>query len=330
MRIPDELRECVCFTRAQWPSGASAMGTAFFVGVPTGIDGRPFIYAVTAKHCVTGSLQAQRSQGGRPAEVVLLVNHREHGRTENRTRASDWLLHDTADVAVLPLGGTDPSFEVRVWPTHENVASELVVKEKNIGAGDDVFIAGLLTYHRGATRNLPVVRLGSIAAMPEDPVGLETGPDTVTLVEVRSIGGLSGSPVFVHLSVLRDMPEGMFLRGGGGTAGSGGTSWLHGVMHGFYPTGKDDPDGASENLNTGIAIVARIDRVLDLIHRPDQVALRDEVSKRVEQELETTIIPASLDQASGTEFERFKAITQDLLRVPEAELEAAARATNGR
>jgi hypothetical protein len=32
-------------------------------------------------------------------------------------------------------------------------------------------------------------------------------------------------------------------------------------MHGFYPTGKDDPDGASENLNTGIAIVARINRV---------------------------------------------------------------------
>jgi hypothetical protein len=40
MRIPDELRECVCFTRAQWPSGASTMGTAFFVDVPTGIDGR--------------------------------------------------------------------------------------------------------------------------------------------------------------------------------------------------------------------------------------------------------------------------------------------------
>jgi hypothetical protein len=321
MRIPDELRECVCFTRAEWPSGVAAMGTAFFVGVPIGQDRRPFIYVVTAKHCITGGVQAQRSQGGRPAEVVLLVNHSEHGRTETRTRASDWLLHDAADVAVLPLGSIDPSFEVRVWPTDEGVASELVVKEKNIGAGDDVFITGLLTYHRGATRNLPVVRLGSIAAMPEDPIGLETGLDTVTLVEVRSIGGLSGSPVFVHLSVLRDTPQGMFLRGGGGAAGSGGTSWLHGVMHGFYPTGKDDPDRAGENLNTGIAIVARIDRVLDLIQRPDQVAIRDEVSKRIEQELATAPVPTSTDQPEGTEFERFKALTEDLLHVPRAQPE---------
>lgn len=92
-------------------------------------------------------------------------------------------------------------------------------------------------------------------------------------------------------------------------------------MHGFYPTGKNDPDGASENLNTGIAIVARIDRVLDLIHRPDQVAMRDEVSKRIKQELETVPAPTSIDQGAGTEFERFKALTQDLLRVPKAELE---------
>jgi hypothetical protein len=75
--------------------------------------------------------------------------------------------------------------------------------------------------------------------------------------------------------------------GTGGTAGSGGTSWLHGVMHGFYPTEKNDPDGAGENLNTGIAVVTRIDRALDLINRPDQVALREDLKKRVEDEQAT-------------------------------------------
>jgi hypothetical protein len=113
-------------------------------------------------------------------------------------------------------------------------------------------------------------------------VELETGLDVVTLVEVHSIGGLSGCPVFVHLSTLRDTPEGLFLRGTGVKAGSGGTSWLHGLMHGVYPTGPDDPDGMSENLNTGIAIVTRIDRVLDLINSPAQVAIRAEMKRRAE------------------------------------------------
>ncbi len=108
-------------------------------------------------------------------------------------------------------------------------------------------------------------------------------------------------------------------------AHSGGTSWLHGVMHGFYPVGKEDPDnvsGGDENLNTGIAVVTRIDRVLDLIHRPDQVAMRDEVKRRIEEEKKVTPIPTASGQPERTEeFDRFEALTRDLLRVPKAELE---------
>lgn len=273
MRVPDELRECVCFVQPKWSSGVgsrgTARGTAFFVGVPLGIGNHGFVYVVTAKHCVTGDEKARRRHENRPATTAILwVNHREHGRVPDTTRVSDWLLHDSADIAVLPVGGINPDFEIRAWDAEESIADEQVVRDKNIGAGDDVFIAGLLTYNWGETRNLPIVRLGSIAAMPEDPVELETGQDVVTLVEVHSIGGLSGCPVFVHLSVLRDTPEGTYLRGSGAKASSAGTSWLHGVMHGVYPTGKDDPDGVKENLNTGIAIVTRIDRVLDLINHP--------------------------------------------------------------
>jgi hypothetical protein len=44
------------------------------------------------------------------------------------------------------------------------------------------------------------------------------------------------------------------------------------------------PDGVGENLNTGIAIATRIDRVLDLINSPSQVALREELKKRIEAE----------------------------------------------
>lgn len=296
MRIPDELRECVCFVQPVWPSGSGGRGTAFFVGVPLGVGDHCFTYVVSAKHCITGDKKAQLRHGNRPAtKAILWVNHTEQGRVSHVTQVSDWLLHDTADVAVLPLVGVASGFDVRVWDADQSLANERVVRDKNIGAGDDVFITGLLTYNWGVTRNLPVVRLGSIAAMPKDPVDLETGPDVVTLVEVHSIGGLSGSPVFVHLSVLRDAPEGAFLRGMGGTAGSGGTSLLHGVMHGFYPTGPNDPDGVKENHNTGIAIVTRIDRALDLIYDSAQVAMREELKKRIEAEQE--VMPIST--ASG-------------------------------
>jgi hypothetical protein len=323
MRIPDKLRECACFVQAQWPSGRAGIGTAFFVAVPLGIEDHWFHYVVTARHCITGRQETQKQEGGSAETAVLWVNHSRGGRAKPRTRVSEWLLHETADVAVFPLGGLDPGYQVTVWPLNESVATEEVVREKNIGAGDDIFITGLLVHHPGKTRNLPIVRLGSIAAMPDDPIMLETGDDIVTLVEMHSIGGLSGSPVFAHLSDFRDM-KGGFAMWAERKAHSGGTSWLYGVMHGFYPVGPNDPDnvsGGNENLNTGIAIVARIDRVLDLIHRPDQVAMRAEVKKRIEDEKAVIPIPTSGEGARPEEFERFEALTRDLLRVPKTELE---------
>jgi hypothetical protein len=50
-------------------------------------------------------------------------------------------------------------------------------------------------------------------------------------------------------------------------------------MHGVYPTGPDDSDGMGENLNTGIEVVTRIDRVLDLVNSPGQVAMRAEMKR---------------------------------------------------
>jgi hypothetical protein len=316
VRISDQIRNCVCFIQAEWPSGASEIGTAFFVGVPLGIDGHWFHYAVTARHCVNGRLETQRKEGGSATESILLVNQRQGGRLRFPMSTSDWLLHDTADVAILPLGGINPLLDVLVWDAADGVANEKVVSEKDIGAGDDIFITGLLVNHPGVTRNIPIVRLGSVAALADDSIALETGTDVVTLVEVHSIGGLSGSPVFIHLSVLRDSEEGKVLMGTGGKAQSGGTALLHGVMHGFYPVGLNDPDHVSqgnENLNTGIAVVVRIDRVLELINRTDQVRIREEIKGRISAH--TTPVTSSAQPARAQQLDTFAA---GLFRVPEA------------
>ena len=148
---------------------------------------------------------------------------------------------------------------------------------------------------------MPIVRIGNIAALPEDPVMLTgVGEDVVALLEVRSIGGLSGSPVFLHLPFWRDAPEGKVLTGTGGEAMSGGEHRLLGIMHGFYPVGQNDPDGVSggdENLNTGIAVVTLVDRMLDLINSPDQVHTREEM-RRIFRASQTPI-PTEASEHSG-------------------------------
>lgn len=210
-------------------------------------------------------------------EVLLRLNTRGGAADVIRTDPSNWLFHPTADVAVLPVGGLDERFQFKLWELPESGATEEVIQDRKIGPGDDVFVAGLLVHHPGRTRIMPVVRLGCISALPEEPVTLNTGDDVVALLEVRSIGGISGSPVFVHLPFWRDLAKGSFIVGTGGEASSGGESWLLGLIHGFYPAGANDPDGVSggdENLNTGIAVVVRVDRVLDIINRPDQMEMR--------------------------------------------------------
>jgi hypothetical protein len=77
------------------------------------------------------------------------------------------------------------------------VATEEVVAERNIGTGDEIAIVGLFRSHYGRERNVPIVRIGNISAMREEPVFTRyAGYIDAYLIEARSIGGLSGSPVF--------------------------------------------------------------------------------------------------------------------------------------
>ncbi len=282
MRVPDDLIDCVCFVDATW-AGTS---TAFFLGVPLGLaeelaNDQIVIYAVTARHCVSNG-------AGLADEIDLRLNQRNGGTGTIRIDPADWLLHPTADVAVAPVSISREEFAFRVYPV-SGLATAGFRSDQNIGPGDDVFITGLLVNHPGETKIMPIVRVGNIAAMPDDAVHMKTGPDVAALIEARSIGGLSGSPVFLHLPFWRDAPKGSLFVGGGSKATSGGEHRLFGVMHGFYPVGRNDPDGISggdENLNTGIAVVVLADRVLDLINCSDQQALRDQ-RKITFQEQET-------------------------------------------
>jgi hypothetical protein len=325
MRVPDDLRDCVCYLRSSWaslpPGKSPTVGTGFFVAVSLGLAepvDQIVVYLVTAKHCI------EHKTAGLADSVELFINRRAGGFDARPMDIAAWIRHPTADVAVMPVLPDQTVYDFRAYPT-ASIADAAFVQSRKVGAGDDLFMTGLLVHHPGVSRLMPIVRIGNIAAMPPDPLVLSTGPDVVALAEVRSIGGLSGSPVFVHLPFLRDIPAGMLsVTEPGIEAGSGGHYRLLGVMHGIYPVGANDPDGVSggnEDLNTGIGVVVLIDRVMELVDGPDQVAQRDALKAR----LQSQPVPASEAVGGGSEWDTFETLAAKLAQVPKSELDEKLR-----
>ena len=60
-------------------------------------------------------------------------------------------------------------------------------------------MVGRFINHEGRQRNMPAVRFGNIAMMPFEKIRHKEREEESFLVEVRSIGGYSGSPVFVFV-----------------------------------------------------------------------------------------------------------------------------------
>ena len=83
---------------------------------------------------------------------------------------------------------------MEVFFTEESIKEDL----KGIDLGDEIFFPGWFWPHR-TEKNVPIVRIGNIAALRGEKVSTRLGLMDAYLVEARSIGGLSGSPVFVDV-----------------------------------------------------------------------------------------------------------------------------------
>jgi hypothetical protein len=266
------------------------VGAAFFVGDPLGVHDAAAVYVVTAKHCVQ---PFDHQENGPFDKTWLRVNRRHAGSMHLEIPPGRWVCHETADVAVLPLALNIHTFDYLYYPVRNGATAEFI-KQHAVTPGEDVFITGLLISHPGKSRVLPIVRVGNIAAFPGDPINLMTGQDSAYLVEVRSLGGLSGSPAFVHLLPMHADARGNVGSITGAIASTGKT-YLMGLVHGFFPTAENDPDGigewAQEPLNTGISVVVPLERVLDIIDSPAFVEQREIARKRLDAgEVPTPVI----------------------------------------
>jgi len=287
MRVPDEVRQCVAYLGLPDTAedGRDAMlpkGTAFFVSVPSeSVKDVEYIYVVTAKH-VARALKHQ--------QFLLRVNNTNGTATFVRSGDVRWWFHPTdesADVAVLRWA--PPQFVQHKRVSVSMFLTDEIIRNKGIGTGDEVFITGLFVHLAGSARNLPIVRMGNIAMMPDEPVPTRMGLIDAYLIEARSIGGLSGSPAFVRETV---------------PAGIGGF-YLLGLMHGHWdipPEARDGqvPQGDEEaqgKVNMGIAVVVPASKILEVLNQPSLVEIRKTRDEELRKQQMPILEDAMRDQA---------------------------------
>ena len=238
-------------------------------------EGFMFQNVITARHVI------EDIDGDR---VYVRANLKEGGTEIFYARKLDWRFHPNVpnghyiDVAVMPSTIPVDKFAIEHMKIEDMLLDDKIIREQNIGVGDDVNIVGLFTNHYGEDKNIPVVRSGTIAQMPQEPMRTEFGFMDGYLVEARSLGGLSGSPAFVQMTPWHITSDGqpMMRRG---------KVWYFiGLMCGHWLVQNPEdavaiPAGSREtgNINTGIGIVVPASKIMEVIDQPELKNRRDEI-----------------------------------------------------
>lgn len=263
MRVPNNVRKCVAFVGYEMANGSNRMaGSGFFLLRRHG-DNRATTFFVTAKHVI----DKIRSLGVESPQIRFNVKD---GQSVWLSAPFDmWRYHpedDTVDVGIIPCG-IDDSMDHLAIPL-DLVVNDEIFSKYEIGEGEEVFVIGLFRHHHGRERNIPIVRVGNISSLQSDPVQTRDHLMEAHLIEARSIGGISGSPVFVNLGSVR-------MIGGQLQTRSGGMGYfLFGLMHGHFETTiaeLDSNDSANEyeQLNSGIGIVVPVAKILEVLNQAE-------------------------------------------------------------
>lgn len=280
MKVPEGIKKCVAFVGLQMADSTfRLLGTVFFVGR----DDAPNMhtYAVTAKHIIEGT----KSKG--LDRIFIRFNLKDGDSTWLAAPINNWIYHENlnVDIALLPIG-FDKNFDHLFYPLFGAMTAS-VIKQNEIDVGDEVFITGLFKHYYGIQSNIPIVRVGNISAMPGEQIQTRKHLMDAYLIEARSIGGISGSPVFVNLGIHRKI-NGKIME----VVGSGGVYFLMGLIYGHFDSKINELDSSLtetedkkeyENINTGIAIVTPIDKLLEVFGQKSLVE-HEEKQDRLFQE----------------------------------------------
>jgi hypothetical protein len=195
MRVEEKVLKSVVFIGNETVRGFVPNGTAVIGLVDFGNDMGNTVL-ITAAHVLdqipgdTFSIRVNRRDGG--ADVRRL------------SKKPAITFKDRAiDLAVVP-DSLDPNiYDIAPFRVDSARWKDTVEQIGDPSPGEEVCVVGLYTTHYGHARNAPIVRIGHIAALPEEKVMTDVGYVHAYLIECHSIGGLSGSPVYLAIPQLR-------------------------------------------------------------------------------------------------------------------------------
>jgi hypothetical protein len=310
MRVPEELRKSVVFCARALESGSQMKvvfrGTGFIVSVPSDrLPDQRHTYIVTARHVADPLLLGN---------WIIRVNTK-HGKVLDirGTKDDRWWFHpiepERVDVAVIPWMPPQTSdYEVdAIAIPLRFFLDDKAIEENGIGPGDEVFMTGLFNKMTQQSRNLPIVRTGNVSLIPGpgDLVpGLEIAGNGVDaeayLVEARSIGGISGSPVFVRATGTMNLPS--LNKKTGETRimeyAVPGSIFLLGLVHGHWEMlaeDKNDPESRStkkeqeDSVNMGIAVVIPAKKIKEVLFHSELIEMRNRLDQHIIDARGTTI-----------------------------------------
>jgi len=209
-------------------------------------------------------------------------------------------------------------------------------QEPPIAIGWRIFLVGLLTSHYGNVHNTPILRMGHIAALPDEqePIDTDTGFVKAYLIETRSIGGLSGSPVFhfdawcgydMQYPIPGGLLEACFL---GMMRGRFNTKDPNDVVRSEIQSDKELKEIIDQltpelkkaflglmgkrflvdDINTGIGIVIPADVIVEFINQPAFVAQREETVKELKKKTHYRNSAATPDTENPRHKEDFNSL----------------------
>ena len=283
-------------------TGPGASGCLIGIESTNWPDTHSHVYAVTAKHVINAGLIYVRMQNAAEKIDVPPIE------------AGDWLSHDKSDLSVAWLGlHARDSYRFTVLTADMFITPE-IIRDRGIGPGDEVFMVGRYIDAERRQHTAPSVRFGNISMMPTVPIRhpSEKRPEISFVVEMRSVGGYSGAPTYVHLPLMSignytvahiEAAQPIFNPSAGTRLL--GIDWSHHREWSPFQKRYEEPDPDAEYgvyTDTAIAYVVPAWRVLALLQETDFVKQRKDEEDR-NKPSQATALDAPNDALTKEKFE---------------------------
>lgn len=247
--VPIELSETVFYLYPTVESAAKDLeigGTGFFV------RHNDFVYAVTNRHVIE-----------KDEAIVIRVNNHEGTVEIIDVSSAHWKFHNdnVTDVAIARID-TENLEATKYRCINSNVfLSKDIIEQIELGMGNDVFMVGRFVHQSGKEFNTPAARKGMISLPPIEgqPVKLNRIEQEAFLIEMQSICGFSGSPVFHKTHILSNAEYRAKSIGDFDRETIPDWLWLVGIDAGHFRN-------PMTRINSGISVVIPAWKILEVLN----------------------------------------------------------------